>query len=66
MVNNLTLTPTKYTGVFYRLTKNNDKVFYITYMQNKNIQKKKLVVLKKELPQSMRIKLEQKERLLID
>ena len=66
MLNNSTLTATKYTGVFYRLTKNNDKVFYITYMQNKNIQKKKLVVLKKELPQSMRIKLEQKERLLID
>ena len=35
MVNNSTLTTTKYTGVFYRLTKNNDKVFYITYMQNK-------------------------------
>ena len=42
MVNNLTLTPTKYTGVFYRLTKNNDKVFYITYMQNKKYTKEKI------------------------
>ena len=42
MVNNSTLTPTKYTGVFYRLTKNNDKVFYITYMQNKKYTKEKI------------------------
>ena len=42
MVNNSTLTATKYTGVFYRLTKNNDKVFYITYMQNKKYTKEKM------------------------
>lgn len=42
MVNNSTLTATKYTGVFYRLTKNNDKVFYITYMQNKKYTKEKI------------------------
>ena len=42
MVNNSTLTPTKYTGVFYRITKNNDKVFYITYMQNKKYTKEKI------------------------
>ena len=42
MLNNSTLTATKYTGVFYRLTKNNDKVFYITYMQNKKYTKEKI------------------------
>lgn len=42
MANNSILTPTKYTGVFYRITKNNDKVFYITYMQNKKYTKKKI------------------------
>ena len=42
MANNSTLTATKYTGVFYRLTKNNDKVFYITYMQNKKYTKEKI------------------------
>lgn len=42
MLNNSTLTATKYTGVFYRLTKKNDKVFYITYMQNKKYTKEKI------------------------
>lgn len=42
MLNNSTLTATKYTGVFYRLTKNNDKVFYITFMQNKKYTKEKI------------------------
>ena len=42
MANNSILTPTKYTGVFYRITKNNDKVFYITYMQNKKYTKEKI------------------------